>query len=56
VVRLDETVLGDLGNARVDARLLQAILARDRTVSSWLQDRGITSADVDDAFPGSGWT
>jgi hypothetical protein len=54
-VRLDELLLGDLGNQRVDARLLQAILLRDRRVAEWLRSRGIDADAVEDAFPGTHW-
>jgi hypothetical protein len=39
----------------VDARLLQAILLRDRQVAEWLRSRGIDAAAVEAAFPGTGW-
>lgn len=48
-------MLGDLGNARVDARLLRAILLRDGRVAEWLRSRGIDTDAVESAFPGSGW-
>jgi hypothetical protein len=54
-VRLDELLLGDLGNQRVDAWLLQAILLRDRRVAEWLRSRGIDADAVEDAFPGTHW-
>jgi hypothetical protein len=54
-VRLDDLLLGDLGNARVDARLLRAILLRDGRVGEWLRSRGIDADAVESAFPGSGW-
>jgi hypothetical protein len=54
-VRLSEELLGDLGNGRVDARLLTAILLREGAVGEWLRSRGIDPEAVDDAFPGSGW-
>jgi len=54
-VRLDDLLLGDLGNQRVDARLLQAILLRDRHVPEWLRSRGIEADAVEDAFPGTRW-
>ena len=54
-VRLDDLVLGDLGNARVDARLLSALLARDGRVAQWLRGRGLDVEDVEAAFPGSTW-
>jgi hypothetical protein len=54
-VRLDELLLGDLGNARVDARLLRALLLRDGRVAGWLRDRGVDQASVGEAFPGTAW-
>jgi hypothetical protein len=54
-VLLDDLLLGDLGNARVDARLLRAVLLRDGRVAEWLRSRGIDDAAVDEAFPGTGW-
>jgi hypothetical protein len=54
-VRLDDLLLGDLGNARVDARLLRAVLLRDGRVAAWLRSRGIDADDVETTFPGSGW-
>ena len=54
-VRLDKLLLGDLGNARVDARLLRAIIARDGKVATWLRTRGVDAGAVDAAFPDSGW-
>lgn len=54
-VRLDELLLGDIGNARVDARLLNAVLLREGVVARWLRARGIDVADVEGAFPQSGW-
>jgi ATP-dependent Clp protease ATP-binding subunit ClpC len=35
------TVLGDLGNARVDVRLLLAILDRNGPMAAWLRERGV---------------
>jgi hypothetical protein len=54
-VRLDDLLLGDLGNPRVDARLVRAILLRDGRVAEWLHTRGIDADAVEDAFPGSSW-
>jgi hypothetical protein len=54
-VQLDDLLLGDLGNARVDARLLSAILLRDGRVAEWLRDQGVDGDAVGDAFPGTGW-
>jgi ATP-dependent Clp protease ATP-binding subunit ClpC len=41
VARLGERVLGDLGHARVDARLLLAILERNGPMAAWLRERGV---------------
>jgi hypothetical protein len=54
-VQLGQQLLGDLGNARVDARLLSAILLRDGHVAAWLRERQIGVEDVENAFPGSRW-
>ncbi len=54
-VRLEDLLLGDLGNARVDARLLTAILARDGKIGNWLRDRGVTPREVERDFPNSDW-
>lgn len=54
-MRLDDLLLGDLGNAHVDARLLRAILLRDGRVAEWLRARGLDAETVERAFPGSGW-
>lgn len=54
-VRLDETLLGDLGHPNVDARLLTALLLRDGEVGRWLRRRGVRVDDVEQAFPGPGW-
>ena len=54
-VRLGKRLIGDLGNARVDARLLTAILLRGGAVGEWLADKGITTAAVEEGFPGSDW-
>ena len=50
-VRLDDLLLGDLGNRRVDARLLQALLLRDGLLAAWLRGRGIDAGAVAEAFP-----
>jgi hypothetical protein len=52
-VCLDDVLLGDLGNPRVDSCLVRAILLRDGRVADWLRSRGIDAAAVEDAFPGS---
>lgn len=54
-VRLDAFLLGDLGNARVDARLVSAILVRDGRVAEWLRHHGVEVDALDQAFPGSKW-
>lgn len=55
-VRLDDLLLGDLGNRRVDARLLQALLMRDGGVAQWLRNQGVDLDAVEKAFPGTGWS
>jgi ATP-dependent Clp protease ATP-binding subunit ClpC len=40
-VVLDEAPLGDLGNPRVDGRLLLEILERRGAVAAWLRERGV---------------
>lgn len=54
-VVLEGVPLGDLGNRRVDARLLTALLLRGGAVAAWLVSRGIHRGAVEAAFPGSGW-
>lgn len=54
-VTLGRSLLGDLGNPRVDARLLAAILLRDGHVARWLRGEGVDAAKVEEAFPGTGW-
>jgi len=54
-VRLDEMALGDLGHARTDSRLAQAILLRDKRFAAWLRERGVTAEAIEDDFPGSRW-
>jgi ATP-dependent Clp protease ATP-binding subunit ClpA len=46
VVSLDDEPIGDLGNPRVDARLLLAILQRDGRVAAWLRSRGVDERAV----------
>jgi ATP-dependent Clp protease ATP-binding subunit ClpC len=46
VARLGERVLGDLGHARVDARLLLAILERNGPMAAWLRERGVDEATL----------
>jgi ATP-dependent Clp protease ATP-binding subunit ClpC len=41
VARLGERVLGELGSARVDARLLLAILESNGPMAAWLRERGV---------------
>lgn len=45
-VRLDEAPIGDLGNPRVDGRLLLEILERRGAVAAWLRERGVDEAAV----------
>ena len=45
-VTLDETLIGDLGNPRVDGRLLLEILDRSGAVAAWLRERGVDEAAV----------
>ena len=47
---LNDVLLGDLGNARVDARLLQALLLRDGRVADWLRRKGVAAQDVEGGF------
>ena len=54
-VRLSDLLLGDLGNQRVDARLLQAILLREGAVGEWLRSQGIDPDAVEHGFPGTRW-
>jgi hypothetical protein len=54
-VTLGNRTLGDLGNQRVDAQLLSAILLRDGAVAKWLRSRGVDLDGVRDAFPGLDW-
>jgi hypothetical protein len=48
-------LLGQLGSADTDARLLSAILARGHRVGQWLHESGIPLDAVEAAFPGSNW-
>lgn len=43
-VALDRHPIGDLGNSRVDARLVLAIALRDQRVAGWLRSRGVDEA------------
>ncbi len=45
-VTLDEALIGDLGNPRVDGRLLLEILDRRGAVAAWLRERGVDEAAV----------
>src|SRR5215211_1753429 len=54
-VRLDDVLLGDLGNQRVDALLLNALLLRGGRVGTWLEHQGSSPAQVEKTFPASGW-
>jgi hypothetical protein len=49
-VGLDRHLIGDLGNPRVDARLLLAIALRDGRVAGWLLERGVDEAAIRGAF------
>jgi hypothetical protein len=55
VVRIAGVPLGDLGNARVDARLLTAVLLRRGSLAQWLVGCGVGRSTVEAAFPGCGW-
>jgi ATP-dependent Clp protease ATP-binding subunit ClpA len=46
MVTLDESPLGDLGNPRVDGRLLLEILDRHGAVAAWLRERGVDEQAV----------
>jgi hypothetical protein len=50
-VWLERVPLGDLGNARVDSRLLMAMLLRRGQVAQWLAGRGVDRAAVEKGFP-----
>jgi hypothetical protein len=54
-VSLGGVPLGDLGNPRVDSRLLMALLLRRGEVAQWLEARSAGRAAVSAAFPGCGW-
>lgn len=54
-VTVGTRLLGDLGNRRVDAQLLSAILLRDHDVACWLRGHGVDLEQVQRAFPGSDW-
>ena len=54
-VVLGDHLVGDLGNARVDARLLSAILLRDGKVARWLRTHGVDLAEVERDFPNTSW-
>src|SRR3954466_3983232 len=45
-VTLDEELIGDLGNPRVDGRLLLEILERRGAVAAWLRERGVDEEAV----------
>lgn len=57
VVWFGDVPIGDLGNARVDARLLLAIILNDRGVADWLRERGVDERAVREHFGGFdlGW-
>lgn len=44
--------LGDLGNARVDSRLVMAVVLRGGEVARWLRARGVTASALSTAFAG----
>lgn len=54
-VDLDDLRLGELGDRDADASLLCAIALRRGRMGHWLAGHGIEAADVEAAFPGSGW-
>jgi hypothetical protein len=54
-VSLNELSLGDLGSPDADARLLTAILVRNRTIGEWLRERGITADGVATSYPSARW-
>jgi hypothetical protein len=49
-VQLNSELLGDLGHARVDARLLLAVALRNGRVATWLRERGIDESSLRQAF------
>jgi hypothetical protein len=51
-VRLEDRLIGDLGNRRTDARLLLAIVLRDGDVAAWLHERGVNEAALREEFGG----
>lgn len=55
MVHVGGVLIGDLGAQTVDALLLNAILLRGTAVGTWLEQRGIRSADVEADFPASTW-
>jgi hypothetical protein len=56
-VALDGELLGDLGNPRVDARLLLALVLRGGRVAQWLASQGIDDATLRERYGamGLGW-
>ena len=52
VVRFDDAALGDLGQPRVDGRMLLAILVAGGRAARLLRDRGVDEAAVRAALPG----
>jgi hypothetical protein len=54
-VYLRDMPLGDLGNARVDARLVVAILLHGGAVARLLSDQGVDTAAVERSFAGAKW-
>src|SRR4051812_1402230 len=55
LVSLGRQIVGDLGNPRVDARLVHAILLRDGAMAGWLRAQGVDADALERAFPGCGW-
>jgi hypothetical protein len=49
-VGLARRPIGDLGNTRVDARLLLAIALRDGQAAAWLRERGLDEAAIRGRF------
>jgi len=54
-VLLGAMPLGDLGNPRVDSRLVVAVLLRDGEVSRWLRFHNIDVEAVQAEFTGASW-
>jgi hypothetical protein len=45
-VRLGPELIGELGNPRVDGRVLLALLERRGAVAAWLRERGVDEQAV----------